>query len=76
MKNWKKVKAVAKVSIQIHVRIWISVCLWCKILCHEDGKEHSVSSRYLEPEDSELLKDSDLKKEGTLLWKVKGKDTQ
>ncbi len=45
---------------------------YCKIFCHDDGKTHTVSSRSLEPEDSEVLKASDLVKGSTLLWKVKG----
>ncbi len=29
---------------------------WCKIFCEEDNKTHTVSSRALEPEDSEVLR--------------------
>jgi len=35
---------------------------WCKTLCHEGGRT-SVGSRNLEPVDSEVFKDFDLKKE-------------
>ncbi len=34
---------------------------WCKIFCEEDNKTHTVSSRALEPEDSEVLRCSDLR---------------
>ena len=46
---------------------------WCNIFCREDGKTHIVNSKTLEPEDTDILSTSDLKKGCTLLWKVKGK---
>ena len=46
---------------------------WCTILCHEDGRDHTVGSRSLEPEDSDTLKKKDLTVGNTLLWKVRWK---
>lgn len=46
---------------------------WYNIYCHEDGKTHMLHTKNLEPEDSDVLNPSDLKKGCTLLWKVKGK---
>ena len=46
---------------------------WCKVYCSEDGKTHTLSSKVLEPEDSDVLKVSDIFKGNTLLWKLKGK---
>ena len=46
---------------------------WCKVYCDEDAKTHMLSVKVLEPEDSDVLKDSDLYKGNILLWKVKGK---
>lgn len=46
---------------------------WCKVYCEEDSKAHTVSAKVLEPEDSEILKASDMRKGNTLLWKVKGR---
>lgn len=41
--------------------------------CHEDGRSHTVNSRFLEPEDSDTLSIEDLKVGNTLLWRVKKK---
>ena len=46
---------------------------WCKIYSTEDARTHLINARALEPEDSEVLKSSDLFKGNTLLWNLKGK---
>ena len=51
------------------------ICLaeWCKVYCCEDSKIHVLSTKVFEPEDSDVLKEGDLFKGNTLLWKFKGK---
>ena len=46
---------------------------WCKIFCKEHNKCHDTTIRNLEPEDSEVLKETDLVVGNSLLWKYRGK---
>ncbi len=46
---------------------------WCKVYCCETNRTHVISAKALEPEDSEILKITDMSKGNTLLWKFKGK---
>lgn len=42
---------------------------WCKVFCKEDNKCHDTTTRNLEPEDSEILKETDLVVGNSLIWK-------